>query len=235
MSNFDLTRLVVAIICAIGIFVFALYKFIGKNKVFSTRFISSTAIFAAISTLLYVVPYFKFNLPFFPAFLEMHFEEVPAFIAAFAYGPLSGFFVLLIKTIIKLPFTSSLGVGELADLIYGCALILPGAFIYRKFHNFNGTILGLSVGFFVQLIVSSFFTTFVILDFYMFVMGFSYEMLIGMCQAVNPNITSLTWPFFIYVAVPFNAFKNIIIVLLTLILYKKIHQLVDRLSQRKQA
>ncbi len=231
MESFDLTRLCIVIVLNLLLLVLLLNKNVIHKKIFNAKFISRTAIFAAISTLLYIVPYFKFNLPFFPAFLEIHFEEVPAFIAAFAYGPLSGFFVILIKTIIKLPFTSSLGVGELADLIYGCVLILPASIIYRKHHNFKSSLIGMGIGFMMQVVISSFVTTFLILDFYMFVMGFSYESLLGMCQAINPNISSLSWPFLFYVALPFNAFKNIIIVALTLILYKKTHKLIDRISK----
>lgn len=231
MDKFDLARFCIVIVLNLLFVILLFSKKIFNKKYFNVKFISRTAIFAAISTLLYVVPYFKFNLPFFPAFLEIHFEEVPAYIAAFAYGPLSGFFVILIKTIIKLPFTSSLGVGELADFIYGCVLIIPASIIYKKYRTFKSSVIGMGIGFVLQVIISSFVTTFLILDFYMFVMGFSYESLLGMCQAINPNISSLSWPFLFYVALPFNAFKNSIIVLLTLILYKKTHKLIDKISK----
>ena len=54
---------------------------------------------------------------FFPSFLEIHFDEVPAFIAGFAYGPMSAVFILIVKTLVKLPMTITAGVGENDDYL----------------------------------------------------------------------------------------------------------------------
>ena len=202
MDDFQLTRLIIAIAIDILILGIILSKKVLKKSPFTTKFITRTSLFAAIATILYVVPYLQFKLPIFPAFLEIHFDEVPAFIAGFAYGPFSATLVLLIKTLIKLPFTSSLGVGELADLIYGIVLIIPSSIIYKKRRNFTSVIIGTSLGVFLQVLVSSFFTTFVLLDFYMVVMGLSKQAILAMCQAVNPNITNLGWTFFFPLLMP---------------------------------
>ncbi len=232
MDSYDTTRIIISI-CLIGIsFIFVLGRIFKKRGRFSAHFVTSVAIFAALSTILYIVPIFNFSLPIFPAFLSIHLDEIPAFIAGFAYGPWAGFFVIIIKTIIKLPMTSTLCVGELADLIYSVAFVIPGCIIYRKLHNFKGALLGLFSGFIIQLVVSSFFTTFVMLDFYMFVMGFSYDMLLSMCQAVNPLINNLSWPFLLYVALPFNALKDLMVIVLTIILYKGLHTIIDKLALR---
>lgn len=228
MESYDLTRLVIGIIFMGGGLVFALARFIKTKSSISTKFITRTAIFAAFSTILYLVPYFKFHLPFFPAFLEFHFDEVPALIAGFAYGPLSAFFVILVKTLIKLPMTSSLGVGELVDFIYALVLAIPAALFYKKHRSFKGAVIGLSIGFVIQVIVSSLITSFLILDFYIFVMGFSKESLLAMTQAANPNVSSLGWPFFFLVALPFNALKDIVVIILTLVLYKNINRLIEK-------
>ena len=88
----------------------------SEKKVLTLRFIVRAGIFAAFAAILYI--FVKFPVPFLPPFLEFHFDEVPVFIASFAYGPLMGVVVLIIKTLIKLPFTETLCVGELSDLIY---------------------------------------------------------------------------------------------------------------------
>lgn len=229
MEKFDLTRLIIAIVLILAVPTYSIVKTIKKEKILTTKFITRTAIFSAIATILYIVPYLKFPVLFFPSFLELHFDEIPALIAGFAYGPLSGFFVILIKTIIKLPLTSTLGVGELADLIYGLALVIPSALFYKKRRNIKGAFIGLGIASLIQLAISSFLTTFVMLDFYIFVMGFSKEMLLNMCQIANPNVTSLTWPFFFWVALPFNLFKDVILVVLTALLYKRLHSLIDKI------
>lgn len=232
MTDNQLTRIIIALSFDILVLGIILGKRVFKKSPFTTKFISRTSLFAAIATILYVVPYLQFKLPIFPAFLEIHFDEVPAFIAGFAYGPFSAALVLVIKTLIKLPFTSSLGVGELADLIYGLVLIIPSAIIYRKMRNFKGVFIGMGLGMFLQVLVSSLFTTFVLLDFYMMVMGLSKEAILSMCQAVNPNITNLGWTFFLYVGLPFNALKDVMIIALTLLLYKRIKILLDKISSR---
>lgn len=200
----------------------------AKSKI-DAKFVAKTAIFAAISTILYVVPFLKFSLPIFPNFLEIHFDEIPALIAGFAYGPLSGLFVILIKTIIKLPFSTSLGVGELADLIYGLLLVLPASAIYKKKKNIKSALKGLIGGSIINIVGASFITSFLILNFYIFVMGFTEETIINMCKAINPNINSLGWSFFFCFALPFNALKDAIIVVITFLLYKKTHKLIDKI------
>lgn len=230
MLDYQLTAFIITIVSLFMLGVFLLINCFKRKIKISVKLITRTAIFASISAILYIVPYLKFPLFFFPSFLEIHFDEIPALIAGFAYGPLCGSMVIIIKTIIKLPFTSTLCVGEIADLIYGLILVIPSAIYYRKKRNIKGAIIGLSVASVIQIVVSSFLTTFVMLDFYMNVMGLSKEIILSMCQASNPNVTSLDWNFLLLVALPFNAFKDILLFVLTLLLYKRIKKLIDRIA-----
>lgn len=229
MDSYDVTRLSIAVgFILIGLgFLFS--KKIKGLKI-NTKIIARTAVFAAFSIILYIVPIFKFHIPIFPAFLEFHLDEIPALIAGFAYGPVSGVAVILIKTIVKLPMTSTLGVGELADLLYSVAFIIPACLIYRKIRKFKGAMLGLLFGSLFQVVFSSFFTSFVMLDFYAFAFGMSEEVILNMCKAVNPNITSLGFTFLFLVALPFNALKDLMVVVLTILLYKRLHQFIDKIS-----
>ena len=233
MSKFDLTRLVIAIALLVVLGVFCTAKLIGKRNPITTKFIARTGLFAAMSIILYLVPGLKFAVPFFPSFLEFHFDEVPALIAGFAYGPLSGFFVILVKTIVKLPMTNTMGVGELADFIYSVAFILPAAFIYKRHRSIKGALVGLSIATVVQLIVSSFVTSFLILDFYIFMMGWPKVVILNMCKAANPNVTSLGWTFLFLVALPFNAMKDAMVVIITFLLYKRLHRVIDKIGEQK--
>ena len=230
MNNFDKTRLMIALTTVLVIVIYAIIKLTPKNKQITTRFIARTGVFSAIAVILYTLPVLKFSVPFFPSFLEIHFDEVPAFIAGFAYGPLSAFFVILIKTIIKLPVTNTMGVGELADLLYSMAFVIPASIIYRRHRNFKGALIGLGVASVIQVLVASIFTAFVMLDFYVFMMpGLTKEGILKMCQAINPSVTSLGWTFALLVGMPFNLFKDVIVVVITIILYKNTHKLIDRI------
>ena len=221
----------IAVMAMVFIWLFA--KNTSKKHIISTKFITRSAVFAAISIILYIVPYFNIALPIFPAFLKIHIDEVPVFIAGFAYGPWSAVFILLVKTLAKLPMTSTGGVGELADLIYSAAFIIPAAIIYKKHKTLKGAFIGLGVGTMFQLVVSCFVTTFLILKFYIFVMGMSEGMILGMCQAINPRITNLQFPFLFFVSLPFNALKDVVVILITILLYKRMHRFIDRLGQEK--
>ena len=66
------------------------------------RKLVGTAMLGAVATILM---YLEFPIPIMPAFIKMDVSELPALIAGFAYGPVSGVVVCLIKNLIKLPST----------------------------------------------------------------------------------------------------------------------------------
>ena len=214
------------------IFVFAFLKAYnaekphGKYK-FGTKQIVRVGIFGALSGIFYI--FIKFPVPFLPSFLEFHFDEVPAFIASFAYGPISGLLVLLIKTLIKLPFTRTLGVGELSDLIYSASFILPASIIYKKRRNFKSVIVGLSIGTMFQLAVSLFANIYVMIPFYMKVMELPEAAILGMCKMANPKITNVGWSYGLLAVLPFNIIKDAAVIVITLITYKSVHRFIDKL------
>ena len=226
-------RMIISIAVMAMVFIWLFAKNTGKKHVISTKFITRSAVFAAFSIVLYIVPYFNFALPIFPSFLKIHLDEIPAFIAGFAYGPLSAVFVIVVKTLAKLPMTNTAGVGELADLIYSIAFVVPAAIFYKKHKTIKGALIGLGIAVVFQLVVSCFVTTFLILDFYIFVMGWPEVVILKMCQAVNPAITSLRWPFLFMMALPFNALKDVIVIVVTFLLYKRLHTYIDRLGAQK--
>ena len=232
MDTYSLIRFIIVlifIVVALALFVRTFFK----NNPMTTRFIARTAVLSAISIILYVVPFLKFSLPIFPAFLEIHLDEIPAFIAGFAFGPLSGFLVVLVKTLVKLPLTNTAGVGELADFIYSAAFVIPAALIYKKHHTLKGALVSLLVATGVQLVVSCFGTTFIMLDMYSILYHLLKSVILGMCQKINPAVKDLTWPFLLMVALPFNALKDAIVVLVTAILYKRLRNLFKKIDAQK--
>ena len=195
-----------------------------------TKFIVRVAIFGAISSVLYVFPLFKFPVPIFPSFLEFHFDEIPAFIAGFAYGPLSAVGVIVVKTIIKLPFTSTLTVGEISDLIYSTAFIVPAALIYKHRRKFSGALVGLLVGTVFQIIVAVLANIYIMIPFYGAVFGLSEEAILFVCKLANPNITNVGWSYGLMAVLPFNAIKDAIVIVVTILVYKSLHRYIDRLQ-----
>lgn len=199
-------------------------RFTTKKQFNWSRFVSRVAIFSAISTLLYVVPIFQISLPIFPSFLSLHFDEIPALIAGYAYGPWVSLAVLLVKTVIKLPMTSTLCVGELADFLFSSALVLPATWIYKYKRNLKGVFIGFGVSLISNVLVACILNIYVIYPFYMNVMGMSYDTLLSLCQLANPNITSLTWPLALYVIIPMNLIKDGIVFVITFLVYRSIRK-----------
>ncbi len=195
-----------------------------KKKKWNNRMIARIGIFGALTAILYCVPIFQFKIPsVFPSFLEFHFDEIPAFIASFAYGPWTGFWVLLIRTIIKLPMTSTVCVGELADLIYSLAFVMPATIYYQKQRTLKGACLGFLFGFITQVVVSGVLTCCVMIDFYLFLYkGLTAETLLSSVQAINPRIKDIHLSLTLWGIVPFNVLKDFIVILVTFVIYKNI-------------
>lgn len=233
MKAYETACLIIVFVFIVIIVAKLIAKLFFKDNPITTKFIARTAVFAAFSIILYTIPFFKFSLPIFPAFLEIHLDEIPAFMAGFAYGPLSGFLVILVKTVVKLPLTNTACVGELADFIYSTLFVLPAAFIYKKHRTLKGALAGLGVATVVQVISASFITTFVMLDAYSVLYHLPKAAILGMCQKINPAITDLTWPFLLMVALPFNALKDAIVVILTALLYKRLRLLFKKIDAQK--
>lgn len=182
--------------------------------------ITGTAIFAALSVILYITKVPPFVFPIFPPpfnFLEINFSEVPALIAGFAYGPFSAFIVLLIRLLIKLPMTSTLMIGEIADVIYSSSFVITASLIYKYRRTFKGVLTAFGIAFVVQLAVSALANYFVVYTLY------------------NNLIFSGHIPFtanqFIVYVLPFNAIKNTVIGVIVLLVYKRISKFINSFSE----
>lgn len=234
MNNSVLLSSIVACIDILSLLVLFLYSLnlskVKSESVFNTRFIARIGVFASISAILYCVPVLKFSIPGFPSFLEIHFDEIPAFFAGFAYGPLSALAVIFIKTIIKLPMSSTLCVGELTDLLLSIVFVLPASLIYKHHRKFKGALLGILSGTILQVILAMLVNVYIMLPFYMFVMGFSNESLLLMMQSANALIKDISWSYAFFAVLPFNLIKNVIIIVIVLLIYKPLHRLVEKIK-----
>lgn len=202
----------------------------AKRRI-NTKTIARIGIFGALAAILYCIPIFQFKLPsIFPSFLEFHFDEIPIFIASFAYGPLTGFFVILVRTLIKLPLTSTLCVGEISDFIYSCALVLPAAIYYKKNRTLKGAVIGILIGFIAQIIASSLGNALFMIDFYLFLFKIKEADLLAMVQALNPRITDIHFSLVVYAIIPFNAIKNLAVIIITLLVYKNLSPLLIKMK-----
>lgn len=216
-----------------------LYSFLQENyhiKKLNVRQMSVIGIFSALSILLY---YFaKFNLPFFPPWLDIQFSDVPALLVSFMFGPISGSLVIIVRFICKLPGTSTLGVGELADLLIGISLCLTSGIIYKKNRKFKGAIIAMTVGMLIATVVAMVANWLILIPAYKGLAGFSQGMLTSMVDGIISGgkgvVTDNNFMvYYIFTGVlPFNLFRYVLVFIISLIIYKRIHKLIIRYAGR---
>ena len=186
----------------------------------------------ALAVLFYFFP--KFPLPFFPGFLEIQFSNLPAIIGGYALGPVAGGAIVVFRTIIKLPFSSTAYVGELVDLIIGLATVLTSAIIYKKNRTIKGAIYGMIAGSVAWVIVAVAANYFFVIDFYIeYFFGGAIEPLVGMASMI-PGITAENFmeKYIIYGAIPFNLLLSGIVYGVAFLVYKRISHLIDEMAKK---
>lgn len=92
--------------------------------------------------------FLEFPIPFLiPSFVELDFSELPALLAAFSLGPVSGVVVCLVKNVIKgLLFSGTGGVGEMCNFLLGICFVIPAGLIYRYRKTRSGALAGALAG-----------------------------------------------------------------------------------------
>lgn len=220
-----------------GVFVIAtiiLCIFRAKHpESFTIKMLARIGIFTAFSTILYVVPALQIPLPFFPAFLTIHIDEVPSMLAGFAFGPFVGIATVVCKTLIKLPLTTTMCVGELSDVILSTVYVGVTSWLFNKKRNIAGASIAIGVGTLIQVPLAMVLNVYVLIPFYINLMGFTEEMLLGMMQAAVPAITDVGWSYGILAVLPFNFLKDAIVIILTLVCYRFLRVVLEKMHKDK--
>ena len=189
-----------------------------------TRALTGTAMLAAVATILM---YMEFPIPIMPGFIKMDISELPALIASFAYGPLSGIAVCLIKNLIKLPSTSTAAVGELFNFVMGALFVGVAGIVYKKNKTRKGAIIGAVAGALIMALVSLPYNYFVVYPAYVVMYHLPLEAIIGMYQAINPSVDGLLACLLIF-NMPFTLLKGLLDMVLAFLIYKPLSPLLHK-------
>lgn len=191
------------------------------------RFITVTGILGAVSTVLMML---SFSVPFMPSFIKFDLSELPALIASFSMGPISGVAVCLIKNLINLTMTTTGGVGELSNFILGVCLVLPAGLIYKYHKNRKAALLSALLGSFIMGIVSlpnNYFLTYPIYGKFM-----PIDTIVGMYAKIFPGVANVfpgMDPLFsclLIFNVPYTFFKGLVVTVITFLIYKHISPII---------
>lgn len=179
--------------------------------------ITVTAIMAALSVVLMFV---EFSIPIMPAFIKLDISDLPALITSYAFGPVCGVAVCLVKNLIHLFATNTFGVGELSNFIHGAVFVFVAGMFYKYHHNRKFAFIGAMAGDFAMAAMSFFINYFFVYPIYIKLM-LPEEQIIGMYSAILPSVDSL-WKAILIFNVPFTFVKGLISVAITFAVYPKL-------------
>ena len=189
---------------------------ISKTKSrFNARFIAGTAMLSAVA---FILQYIEIAIPIMPAFIKFDFSDLPALIGAFAYGPLAGVLIELIKNLIHCAFSQSAPVGELSNFILGAVFVGTAGFIYKNKKNKTTALIGGVVGSVVMGLVCIPSNYFVVYPVY-YAAGFAEEAVLGMYQLILPGVKNILQCLFVF-NLPFTIVKGLISTAITMLIYK---------------
>lgn len=197
------------------------------NQQIKIRSMVMTAVLGAISTVLMML---SFNVPIMPGFIKMDFSELPALIAAYSMGPLSGVAVCLIKNLINVTMTTTAGVGELSNFLLGCCFVLPAGLLYRLKADRKHALLGALIGSVTMAVMSlpiNYFITYPVYTKFM-----PLDKIIGMYQAILPSANGLFECLLIF-NVPYTFIKGALNTVLAFLIYKHISSFIKGTYRKK--
>ena len=177
-----------------------------KNR-FTPKRIALMAVFAALAFAVSLG-----SIPLFPAtpvfFLELDFGNVLILLIGFLLGPIEGIIVCVLKECVRLLAGSTLGVGELANMLMTTAFILYPAIVYQYKKGVKSVLFSLLVACVVGTAAAHLVNRFITFP------------LFGEVFLHTDGVALFYGSFWLILA--FNAIKTVAISIVTLLLYKRL-------------
>ena len=192
------------------------------------RMLTTTAMLGAFAGVLMLI---EIPLTFIaPEFYKLDLSEIPVMIGTFAFGPVQGVIIELIKIGVHLIFkgTSTGFVGELANFVIGCALVIPAGVIYKIKRTKKAAVIGMAVSTLFMAIVGVFMNAYVMIPLYsdLYFKG-SPDIIISMGQAIIPAVDSV-FKLCLFCVLPFNLIKGVIVSVVVALIYKPLANIIHK-------
>ena len=202
-----------------------------KNKNNFRGYVRPIAVVAIMSALSIVLMMLEFSITIVQNFLKFDISDFPAVLTSFAISPIAGVAVCLLKNILHLFYTTTGGVGELANFLISASLVLPAGLIYGKIRTRKGAMLGSAVGALLSAIVCvpvNFFITYPVYAELLVPM----DIIMGLYQKILPSVTSWEEALLIF-NMPFTFVKGTVCILLTFLVYKPLSPILKGTYAKK--
>lgn len=202
-----------------------------ENRLLSTKNIAVMGMLGALAAVLML---FEVPLPFIaPSFYGLDLSEVPILVGTFALRPVAGAVMEVVKILIKLVLkpTSTGFVGEFANLVFGCSMVLPAGLIYRFHKTKKSAMIAMAVGTVIMAAVGIVGNALVMIPFYANFMPL--ENILAAGAAINPAVGNV-WTFAVFCVGPFNVIKGIIVSVITALVYKRVSVMIHSIGMEGQ-
>ena len=197
-------------------------RFMAEKRTVSTaRRVSIIGICAAIATVLHML---EFPLLFIaPEFYKLDFSELPVLLCGFFLGPSATVACEGIKILLKLLLkgTSTAFVGDFANFVVGCSLVLPATVFYHLHKSKHSAVIGLVLGSLCITVFGSAFNAIYLLPKFAQLYGIPLEAIIGMGAKIHASVNSVM-SFVFFCVAPLNLLKAAMVSVLTMLLYKRV-------------
>ena len=191
-----------------------------KTKL-NARYIAVTGMLSAIG---FVLMYVEFSVPIMPGFIKMDLSELPALIGAFAYGPICGVLICLVKNLLHLIMaTTTGGVGEFANFLLGAVFVGTAGLIYAQKKCKKNAVIGAVAGAVLMGVASIPINYLITYPFYYNLMP--KEAILEAYQLIIPSMKTILQCLICF-NFPFTTAKGLISVVITLVVYKHISPLL---------
>lgn len=192
--------------------------------------VTKITVVSMLSAVAIVLQYLEVSVPLVPSFLKLDFSDIPELIGSFVIGPGYGVLICLIKNIVHLPFTNSVGVGEFSNFLLGAVFVFVAGVIYKYKKTKNGAMIACFAGAAAMAAISIVSNYFIVYPVYAQLWaGGDMSVIINMYKAILPYCDSLIKSLVIF-NLPFTFVKGIIVAAITMVVYKPMSGMIVRMN-----
>lgn len=192
----------------------------------TTRKLVMIGVLGAVSAILMLL---EFPVPLSPTFVKMDFSELPIILGAFMMGPFAGMCIIVIKIALNfiLNGTTTMGVGELANMIGSISYMLPAVLIYRLKPTKKQMMISLIAATLIVSGVTLITNLYFIFPVYVKLYGMNMDMIVTMGKATNPYVTNMV-SLMLFSMLPFNIFKYGVVSVLVFFVNKRLGRSISQ-------
>ncbi|RKD33159.1 ECF transporter S component [Thermohalobacter berrensis] len=158
---------------------------------------------ALLGAISFILMFLNISIPFFPPFLKLDISDLPVIIGLLTIGLNNAIWISVIKNILHLFVSQSLGIGELINFIIITTYILIFYISYKKFGKILSSLIIATIGTsFISIPVNYY----IMFPLYRYILNIKPESILKLAASSNPLIHNFIW-YFAIIIFPFNIIK----------------------------